>query len=1046
MTTRPPLYRSFALILSVFACCWSGPTLPAFAADLEVSAGESAEAIWTVPTKVSAGEPFTAKLEVRDRYGNVVTDYDKRGTWFEISVLGRGEIWPKTVLAKSFVKGVADVQMIYKVAERIEIVGRSLGGVGGKLEARSAPFHVIAGKLSDIRVVVPASARAGTPFRVSLTAQDAFGNPIKNFHERTDGVILTTDGYGVLNPPRVGPAAFIDGVAEIGATYTGTGEVEVRAKDPKSGVASRSSNRVKFGAGEPKTFKLTAPAVAYVDEAFDVALTALDEFGNVVLDYDSVGTMLFLSADGTATISPAEVPAKKFAQGVAFVKVAYDRPENISVIATEPGTLRAGTSAPIEIQPGKARRLELSAESAVDAGSPFTVKIRVMDSKGNTTQPPNTKIMLTVAGTVATSPIEIAPSSFKAGSADRKITYNVAEEILISAQDAPGYLMTDPVRVRIRPGPAAGVEVTVPPTVAAGIGIPIQLVAMDAYRNTVTEFHQTHAKVLARVESQEAPPPTEVSASAFSQGKASVTLPYYRGGAVRVSAELAGDAARLGRSSRTTSGPVEILPAALHHFEIAAPQSATAGMPFRVTLTAKDAYANSVTDYNRTGGGVSVHSSGVAEIQPAEFPPSAFKAGIAQIELRSYAAERIVLTVVERFGSATGRSGQVKITPGPLALFLVSVSPKIRAGELFPIRIEAQDVYYNTVKDFISPGKIVLSVSGQSKIQPSEISATDFVDGISLVQASLTTAGAAELTVSTEDRKAIGRSNPITVLPSAAATYKVDVLDPVTAGEPFRVRVSALDAYGNAVEDARMTPRPIRLEASGAGGLKQITPSVFSPQLFTRGIAEGYLVYPHAGRVTIQVKGEPASFREADPAESRSQVEGLFFKAGKERTDVFLLASGPLEYRVSQPTQLGGGSNMLVVTIPNATVLRTFDQEGLKLPGVTSAKLVSDAGGGGRLVLKLESSYGYSLVSRANLIQATVRSGAPAGPATLTLPPSPTTKSDIPTLANIQSMIDAGDYRTAQRAVELFLSAHPGHPEAAALRTRLEKVLKVIGE
>ena len=175
-------------------------------------------------------------------------------------------------------------------------------------------------------------------------------------------------------------------------------------------------------------------------------------------------------------------------------------------------------------------------------------------------------------------------------------------------------------------------------------------------------------------------------------------------------------------------------------------------------------------------------------------------------------------------------------------------------------------------------------------------------------------------------------------------------------------------------------------------------------------------------------------------------MEGIFFKSGIDRTEIFVLASGPLEYRASQPTSLGGDANALVIAMPGANVIRPYEYDELDMPGLKAAKLIADGDAAGRIVLKLDASYGYSIESRANMIHFTLRPGRPAGVPTLTLPPADRMGATIPSLAAIQVMVDQGSYRDARRAIELFLAAHPGHPDAIALRSRLEKVLKVLGE
>ncbi|MBI4178002.1 hypothetical protein HY522_01090 [bacterium] len=1041
-------------MLAGAAICMAALSLPlsARAAEVDVSAASPASIVWTVPAKARAGEPFTVKIEVRDRFGNVVMDFDRRGTPFELRAVGRGDVRPKSISPESFREGMAEIQAVYQVAERIELAVRpggaaavSRGGSWSGVEFRSPPFSVGPGKLAELRVVTPAAARAGTPFRASITAVDAFGNILKDFKERSTGIVLSTGGYGLLNPMRVAPAAFSGGVADVSITYTGTGDIEIIAKDPADGVTGRSAGKISVGPGEPVKFQVTAPGQALVDEAFDVALTVLDAYGNVVTDFNAVGTMVVIGSDGSGAITNAQVPPDKFVKGVAFAKILYDKPENISLLVSEPGTGRTGASAPVAVQPGKVARLELEAPPAIEAGNPFSVKIRTVDSRGNLSKSAGQRVILEVRGSVATTPIDIPAAGFKNGEADRKLSYNIAEEIVLAAQDAAGIIRSDPVRVIVRHGPPAGLDVAVPDKVTAGAGITVRITAVDAYRNTVETFDRSDHVTTVRVEAPNAPPATEVSPEAFVKGRAEVTVNYFMAGSARVSAELNG--------RKITSSPVEILPAALHHFDLDLPSQGRAGEPFRLTLRARDAFGNTPADYDRTGQGVQIHSSGVSEVQPAVVMPAAFTKGVAQVDVVTYAAESLLLTATERFGSASGRSGRINISAGPLDHFLVSASPRIQAGEKFPIRIEAQDMYYNLVRQLQTSGYIRLSASGNASVQPAQIDAGRFANGVALVQAAVSATGQTEITVATEDRKAVGKSNPVTVLPAEPASYRVDVLDPVTAGEPFRVRVNAVDAFGNPVENMKSLGRHVRIGSQKRGQI--VTPDALSPQLFRGGSAEAWLVVPQAGRVTLQIKDSPGEAGGGWIPEKASRIEGLYFKTygyTGDRTDIYLLASGPVEYRAAEPSRYGDGFDALVLTFPNASLQREIQYDALDFPGLRAAKLsahaTSDVPATPRLILKMDSRYAYSVNARANLLVVSLSPGP--GTATSEFLPAvestPAPASTIPSLLEIQAMVNRGDYKTARRAVELFLSAHPGHPDAMALRTRLEKVLRLLGQ
>src|SRR5207253_2761805 len=84
-------------------------------------------------------------------------------------------------------------------------------------------------------------------------------------------------------------------------------------------------------------------------------------------------------------------------------------------------------------------------------------------------------------------------------------------------------------------------------------------------------------------------------------------------------------------------------------------------------------------------------------------------------------------------------------------------------------------------------------------------------DGVGTFGVTLDTAGSTSVTATDTGDSALTGSNDLAVDPAAAASFQVSTPDGVTAGTPFDITVTALDAFGNT--------------ATGYAGTVQVTSS-----------------------------------------------------------------------------------------------------------------------------------------------------------------------------------------------------------------------------
>jgi hypothetical protein len=193
----------------------------------------------------------------------------------------------------------------------------------------------ITGTQSGITVVAAAASQfavstsaanpdiAGTPFDVTVTAQDAYGNTATSY---TGTVHFTSgDPYGARFPADYTFQAGGQGVHTFaaGATLYTAGTWDVTGTDTASGISGAAFVNVQ--AAPAVAFQVVAPASATSGVAFDVTVIAVDPYGNTDRNY--TGTIHFTTSDmdpGVVlppdyTFQPSDAGMVTFPGGVTLI-------------------------------------------------------------------------------------------------------------------------------------------------------------------------------------------------------------------------------------------------------------------------------------------------------------------------------------------------------------------------------------------------------------------------------------------------------------------------------------------------------------------------------------------------------------------------------------------------------------------------------------------------------------------------------------------------------------------------------------------------------
>ena len=243
--------------------------------------------------------------------------------------------------------------------------------------------YVTPGPTTHVSVTAPATATAGAPFDVTVTALDANGNTATGYL----GTVTFTSSDGAAHLP----ASYTFVVRDKGvhtfsshATLPTAGTQTITATDSVNSSITGTSGPINVAPGPTTHVSVTAPATATAGAPFDVTVTALDANGNTATGY--LGTVTFTSSDGAAHL-PASYTFVVRDKGVHTFSSHATLPNAGTQTITATDSVNSsitGTSGPINVAPGPTTHVSVTAPATATAGAPFDVTVTALDANGNT--------------------------------------------------------------------------------------------------------------------------------------------------------------------------------------------------------------------------------------------------------------------------------------------------------------------------------------------------------------------------------------------------------------------------------------------------------------------------------------------------------------------------------------------------------------------------------------------------------------------------------------------------------------------------------------
>jgi len=415
----------------------------------------------------------------------------------------------------------------------------------------------------------------------------------------------------------------------------------------------------------------------------------------------------------------------------------------------------------------------ITAPANTTAGSSFSVTVEALDSSN--------KVVPSYCGTVhftSSDPMAVLPANsvLSNGVGTFQVTLKTAGTQTITATDKLVSTTTASASIAVTPAAATHYSLSAPSSVMAGVAFSLTVKALDAFGNVATGYAGT-----AHFASSDPMAVLAANSTLVAGVKTfSVTLKT-ADIAPMLTSVTATDTVQ---STIKGSANIAVIAAAATHFSLSAPSSVTAGVPFSLSVTARDAFGNVATGYTGT---VHFTSSDPMAVLPGNSTLS-FSFKTFSVTLKT--AGTRILTATDTVKTTITGSVSTTVKAGAATHYMLSVPSSVMAGVAFSLTVKALDAFGNVATGYT--GTVHFSSADTLGVLPAD---STLVAGVKTFSVTLKSGGTQTVTATDPVQTTIKRSVNITVL--AATHFSLSAPASVTAGVAFSVTVKALDAFGD---------------------------------------------------------------------------------------------------------------------------------------------------------------------------------------------------------------------------------------------------------
>ncbi len=854
--------------------------------ELTEASGATQFVFTTAPSSTTAGAPLSVTVTAENAAGQVITNYTGTVS-FTTTDPATGDVLPATY---TFTTGAgADNGAHTFTGIVLDTAGnQTLGVSDGIIAGASAPIVVNAAQVSQFAVSAPVDSTTGTPFSVTVTAEDAYGNLVSNYtgtvhFSSTDSAASLPANYA-FQAADDGSHAFTNAVTLETGSLLGTATTLTATDTVKSTVTGASSiedySPQAFTPGDFVVYRIGAGGASLSGVATAVFLDEYTTSGTLI-ETIPMPTVAGASGSNQALLASGNAPGdgelNLSPDGTRLVLTGYD------ASVGEGPTIDTTSSASVPRVVG-----------IVGASGSVNTTTALTDVEGNiraadTTNGTSIYVSSSTSGAAYTTLGASTSTSLESSESNLRDIFVINGQLYVSSQD------------QLEVGTIGAANINLPTTgnqtVTSLNGLPTAATGSTASPNSVffaalgsgdtnvdtlyiTDDTNGQIEKWSLDGGQWEPsgtisaPGVEGLTGSVSNGVVTLfaTTSLYtgstqntkgEGGTVYAFTDSSGyngfvngsvTAIATAASNETFRGvslvPQAIPSTAATHFVVTTSASATAGAAFNVTVTAENAQNQPVTNYT---GEVHFTSSDLgADVSlPADYVFTAADDGS-----HTFSAALVTAgsqTIVASGTGVVSGSANVIVTAAAPAQFAISTPIYVVAKQAFSVTVTAQDTYGNTVTNYA--GTVQFSSTDSSASLPANYTFTSGAggdDGVHVFSGlELVTGYSQSLTVT--DAHASGITSTISeqiVQPFQAGDLAVLQLGAANAAVAFSDESTAvfLDEYtpGGALVQSIPLPtaatganNPLTLDGSATSGEGELNLSSNGEYLTLVGFDEG---------------------------------------------------------------------------------------------------------------------------------------------------------------------------------------------------------------
>ena len=636
----------------------------------------------------------------------------------------------------------------------------------------------------------PTNPIAGTPYNVTVTAYDAFGNVATGYTGKV--VLSSSDAHAVLPAAAYTFTGADAGSHTFSITLETAGAQSITATDTITSSIMGSDTNIVVQAAAATTLAVTGfPSPVTAGVAGNVVVTAYDAYGNVATGY--TGSVALSTSDGRAVL-PGSYAFMSGDAGSHTFSVTLETAGTYLITATDTGNSSIkGSESSIVVQAATAQTFSVTGFPANPvAGTAYNVKVTAYDAYNNVATGYTGKVALSSSDGHAVLPSSYIFTTTDAGSHTFSVTLETAGAQTITATDTVTSSLTGSQSgITVQAAAAQSLVLSgFPANPVAGSAFNVKVTAYDAYNNVATGY--TGKVALSSSDGHAILPSSAYTFSSTDAGSHTFSVTLETAGKQSITAT------DTTTSSITGSAPNIIVQAATAKTLAVTgfPTNPIAGTAYNLTVTAFDAYGNVATGYT---GKVALSSSDSHAVLPGSYTFISSDAGTHSfsVTLKTAATQSITATDTTTSG-ITGSQSNIAVQAAAAKTLAVTAFPtNPTAGTAYNVRITAFDAYNNVATGYT--GTVALSSSDSHAVLPGSYTFTSGDAGTHLLSVTLQTAGTQSITATDTVAPGItGSELNIAVQPITAKTLVLTGFPTnPTAGVAYNVTVTAYDSFNN---------------------------------------------------------------------------------------------------------------------------------------------------------------------------------------------------------------------------------------------------------